>query len=104
MLEAKWHGLYKVKDFWDILGMWAGDFKYRKWLWYLELDGCFLVFLESSGNSLKKLMESNNQGEKLLAVFAKGLISFIQNDYLQIKKEANALRKPDWENEQMVRE
>lgn len=43
-------------------------------------------------------MESNHQEEKLLAVFAKGLILFIQNDYLQIKKEANALRKTDWEN------
>lgn len=61
-----------------------------KWL----LCGLFREFKKCH----KKLMESNNQEEKLLAVFAKGLISFIQNDYLQIKKEANALRKTDWEN------
>lgn len=45
-------------------------------------------------------MEINKQEEKMLAMFAKGLMLFVHKDYLPIKKEAkvNALRKTDQEN------
>lgn len=71
----------------------------RQKIFLVELDGCFVILLfREFKKSHNILIETNKQEEKMLAVFAKGLILFTQKDYLQIKKVANALRKTDWKN------
>lgn len=65
----------------------------RQKIFQAELHGCAVVLSESSRNSIKTFIGTNQPEGKTLTVFSKGLLSFRQKDYLSIRKLAHVLKK-----------